>query len=122
MNCPTETLYNEGVRLSFEYWEVSQDVTAYLAQDGVTYDGELETIITQKWLASFLVGFEGWYDFRRTGLPTVIVPGPDNVNDDRVPVRFLYPDSEQTLNSENFDAAVSEIGANDINIKGWWEE
>lgn len=122
INADAETLYNEGVRLSFEYWEVPQDIAAYLAQDGVAYDGELETIITQKWLASFLVGFEGWYDFRRTGLPTVIVPGPDNVNGDRVPVRFLYPDSEQTLNSENFDAAVSEIGANDINVKGWWEE
>lgn len=122
INADAETLYNEGVRLSFEYWEVPQDIAAYLAQDGVAYDGELETIITQKWLASFLVGFEGWYDFRRTGLPSVITPGPDNVNDDRVPVRFLYPDSEQTLNSENFDAAVSEIGANDINVKGWWEE
>jgi hypothetical protein len=93
-----ETLYNEGVRLSFEYWEVEQDVTAYLAQTEVAYNGELETILTQKWLASFLEGYEGWYDFRRTGLPSVIVPGPDNVNNDAVPVRFLYPDSEQTLN------------------------
>ncbi|MEX0314891.1 MAG: SusD/RagB family nutrient-binding outer membrane lipoprotein [Allomuricauda sp.] len=116
-----ETFYNEGVRLSFEYWNVNQDVPAYLAQAGVAYDGELETIITQKWLASFLVGLEGWYDFRRTGFPSVIVPGPDNVNDDRVPVRFLYPDSEQTLNEDNYNAAVSRIGGDDINTKGWWE-
>ncbi|MEA1786536.1 SusD/RagB family nutrient-binding outer membrane lipoprotein [Arenibacter sp. GZD96] len=117
-----ETLYNEGIRLSFEYWDITQDLGAYLSQNGVAYDGQLETIITQKWLASFLVGFEGWYDFRRTGLPSFIVPGSDNVNDDRVPVRFLYPDSEQTLNSQNFEAVVSKIGGNDINIKGWWEQ
>ncbi len=116
-----ETFYNEGVRFSFEYWNVDQDVATYLAQAGVAYDGQLETIITQKWLASFLVGLEGWYDFRRTGFPSVIVPGPDNVNGDRVPVRFLYPDSEQTLNGENYQAAVSRIGGDDINTKGWWE-
>lgn len=116
-----ETLYNEGIRLSFEYWEVEQDIAAYAAQAGVAYDGQLETIITQKWLASFLVGLEGWYDFRRTGFPSVIVPGPDNVNNDAVPVRFLYPDSEQTLNGENYQAAVSAFGGDDINTKGWWE-
>lgn len=117
-----ETLYNEGVRFSFEYWDVAQDINAYLAQPEVAYDGELETIMTQKWLASFLVGYEAWYDFRRTGFPSVIVPGPDNVNNDVVPVRFLYPDSEQTLNGDNYQAAVSRIGGDDINSKGWWEE
>ncbi|MGB3151076.1 MAG: SusD/RagB family nutrient-binding outer membrane lipoprotein [Maribacter sp.] len=116
-----ETLYNEGIRLSFEYWDVEQDLATYTAQVGVTYDDQLETIITQKWLASFLVGLEGWYDFRRTGFPSVIVPGPDNINNDAVPVRFLYPDSEQTLNGDNYKAAVSTFGADNINTKGWWE-
>ncbi len=116
-----KTFYEEGVRLSFAYWGSNQDVNAYLLQPGVVYDGTLETIITQKWLASFLVGYEGWYDFRRTGLPSFITPGPDNVNNDEIPVRFLYPDSEQTLNSQNYEQAVSEIGGNTINAKGWWE-
>ena len=122
IDADAETFYNEGIRLSFEYWQVNQDIDAYLAQDGVSYDGEMETIITQKWLAGFLVGLEGWYDFRRTGFPSAITPGPDNVNNDRVPVRFLYPDSEQTLNAQNYGDAVSEIGENDINVKGWWEQ
>ncbi len=115
------TFYDMGIRLSFEYWDVAQDMDAYLLQPGVAYDGNLETIITQKWLASFMVGLEGWYDFRRTGFPSVIVPGADNVNNDQVPVRFIYPDSEQTLNPENYKEAVSAIGADDINAKGWWE-
>lgn len=116
-----EVLYNDGIRLSFENWDVEQDLATYTAQAGVAYDNQLETIITQKWLASFLVGLEGWYDFRRTGFPSVIVPGPDNVNSDAVPVRFLYPDSEQTLNGENYKAAVSAFGPDNINTKGWWE-
>ncbi len=117
-----EMFYNEGIRLSFEYWGVTQDITAYIAQEGVAYDATLETIITQKWLASFLVAHEAWYDYRRTGFPSVIVPGSDNVNNDMVPVRFLYPDTEQNLNNENYQAAVSRIGGDNINSKGWWED
>jgi len=114
--------YESGVAASFEYWSTDQDMAVYLAQAGVAYDGNLETIITQKWLASFLVGMEAWYDFRRTGFPSVIVPGPDNVNGDVVPVRFLYPDVEQSLNGDNYQQAVAALGGDDdINGAGWWE-
>lgn len=117
-----ETFYNAGVKASLEYWNTGQDVAAYLAQDGVAYDGTLATIMTQKWLASFLVGMEGWFDFRRTGLPAFIVPGQDNVNNDQVPVRFFYPDNEQTLNGDNYSAAIQALGGSDnINSQGWWE-
>ena len=117
-----KTYYENGIAASFEYWNTDQDIPSYLAQPGVAYDGNLETIITQKWLASFLVGLEGWYDFRRTGLPSVIVPGPDNVNEDQIPVRFLYPGVEQSLNGDNYQAAVAAMGGDDnINVKGWWE-
>ena len=117
-----QTYYENGIAASFEYWETEQDIPAYLSQPGVAYDGELETIITQKWLASFLVGYEAWYDFRRTGFPSVIIPGPDNVNEDEVPVRFMYPSVEQTLNGDNYESAVAAMGGDDnINVKGWWE-
>lgn len=116
-----KTYYENGVKASFEYWNVNQDMTIYLTQNGVAYDGTLETIMTQKWLSSFLVGLEAWYDYRRTGLPSFIIPGSDNVNNDIVPVRFLYPDQEQTLNTENYETAVNAMGGDDINNKGWWE-
>lgn len=116
-----ETYYENGITASFEFWNVNQDMDIYLAQNGVAYDGNLETIMTQKWLASFMVGLEAWYDFRRTGFPSFIVPGQDNVNNNQVPVRFLYPSEEQTLNPENYQNAVSTIGGDDINQKGWWE-
>ncbi len=117
-----KTYYENGVAASFEYWNTDQNIPAYLSQPGVAYDGKLETIITQKWLASFLVGYEAWYDFRRTGLPSLIIPGPDNVNEDVVPVRFMYPDVEQSLNADNYQAAVAAMGGDDnINVKGWWE-
>ena len=115
--------YEAGIRASFAYWKTTQDMEKYLAQPGVAYDGRLETIIRQKWLASFMVGLEAWYDFRRTGFPADIVPGPDNVNNNRVPVRFLYPDNEQTLNAENYKKALKAMGGtDDINTKGWWDK
>ena len=116
-----KTYYESGITASFEYWQTVQDLDAYLTQQGVAYDGQLETIMQQKWLASFMVGLEAWYDFRRTGLPSVIVPGKDNVNNDQVPVRFLYPDREQSLNADNYKQATDAIGGDNINAKGWWE-
>lgn len=116
-----QTYYENGIKASFDYWNTDQDMPAYLAQPGVTYDGQLETILKQKWLASFMVGLEAWYDFRRTGLPSIIKPGQDNVNNDMIPVRFLYPDQEQTLNATNYEQATSSLGGDNINAKGWWE-
>ena len=117
-----KTFYENGVTASFEYWNTEQDIEAYLAQPGVAYDGELETVMRQKWLASFMVGLEAWYDFRRTGLPSVITPGQDNVNNNQVPVRFLYPDREQSLNADNYQRAVDALGGDNINARGWWDE
>ncbi len=115
------TYYENGVRSTMAYWGITQaDIDTYIAQVGVTYNGTMEQIMEQKRLANLLVGMETWFDFRRTGLPT-ITPGPDNVNNDQVPVRYLYPGSEQSLNKANYDAAVSAIGGDNINAKGWWE-
>ena len=116
-----ETYYLNGISATLAYWGVSQDqIDNYLSKEGVAYNGSLEQIMEQKRLANFLVGMESWFDYRRTGLPR-ITPGPDNVNNDQVPVRYLYPDSEQSLNEANYDAATALIGGDTINSKGWWE-
>ncbi|MEL7535416.1 MAG: SusD/RagB family nutrient-binding outer membrane lipoprotein, partial [Bacteroidota bacterium] len=57
--------------------------------------------------------------WRRTGLPE-ITPGPDNVNNNQVPLRFTYPTAEQALNGDNWNAAVDRIGGDDnINAVMW---
>jgi hypothetical protein len=115
------TYYENGIRASLAYWGATpSEITTYLAQASVDFDGTLEQIMEQKRLANFMVGMESWFDFRRTGYP-MITPGPDNVNGDMVPVRYLYPGSEQALNSDNYNAAVSAIGGDNLNAKGWWE-
>lgn len=118
-----ETYYNEGIRASLSYWGVSDtDIDTYLAGPTVQYDGSLELLLTQKTIALWNVDYQGWMDYRRTGMPA-LETGPDDLNGGRYPVRFLYPSSEQTLNKANYDAAVQAMGGegDNINTPGWWE-
>ncbi|MBC6999058.1 SusD/RagB family nutrient-binding outer membrane lipoprotein [Cytophaga sp. FL35] len=131
--------YENGIRASFDYYtqrvtaggwsEIATamqatDLDAYIAQEKVVYSGateeKLEKIALQKWIALFYTGFEGWSDWRRTGMPEV-TPGPDSANDMRVPVRFQYPNSVKSTNNTNYEAAVSRQGADDINTRLWWD-
>ncbi|MDC6361834.1 MULTISPECIES: SusD/RagB family nutrient-binding outer membrane lipoprotein [Flavobacteriaceae] len=118
-----ESYYNEGIRASLSYWGVDDaDIEAYLLESEVQYDGTLELLLTQKTIALWNVDYQGWMDYRRTGMPA-LETGQDDLNGGRYPVRFLYPSSEQTLNKTNYDSAVSAMGGegDNINTKGWWE-
>ena len=131
--------YENGIRASFAYYTErvaaggwsdianamqATDLEAYVGQDAVALtaatDDNLAKIALQKWISLFYTGFEGWSDWRRTGMPEVI-PGPDAVNDGMVPVRFQYPNSVKSTNSENYNAAVQSMGTDDINTKLWWD-
>jgi len=114
--------YRNAVEASFEQYGQSTP-PGYFDQSRVSYptgDSEqaLERIGTQKWIALFYTGLEGWFNWRRTGIPD-IDPSADNVNGDQIPVRFRYPESEQSLNAENYEAAIERQGANDINTEMW---
>ncbi len=116
------TYYENGVQASFDYYN-AQRPADYFTRAAVALDGtdNLNRILTQKWLALFNNGHEAWFNVRRTGMP-YLKPGPDNFNEDRYPVRYLYPESEQATNAENYQTAVNRIGGDNINSKGWWEK
>lgn len=128
INSNAEAHYNNGITAIMNYWDVDWEPTGlssveeYLSQASVSYDGELETIINQKWLSLFMTGYEAWTDYRRTGFPSSIVPGRENLNNDKVPNRFLYPDQEYTLNNSNVIEAVARQGADNINTSLWWDQ
>lgn len=126
------TFYKNGMDANFAYWKAvvpaqyGIDVTpsaAYFTQDAIAYTGtteqKLEKIYLQRWIAMYFNGLEAWFEWRRTGSPA-IVPGPDNLNGGKVPVRYIYPLSEQSLNSTNRAEAVTRQGnTDDINTKMW---
>jgi hypothetical protein len=117
-----EALYENGVEASMAQYGQSVP-SGYLDQPGVDYPaGDQQRALTrinkQKWIALFYTGLEGWFNWRRTGVPD-IDPSVDNVNGDQIPVRFRYPESEQSLNAENYQDALDQQGPNDINTDMW---
>lgn len=114
--------YENAVRASFSYYKTAIPVD-YFTRPTISLDGsdDLTKILTQKWLSLIGNGHEAWFNIRRTGVP-ILTPGPDNLNDDRYPVRYLYPESEQAVNNANYQNAASRMGGDNINSKVWWEK
>ncbi|MGD2033625.1 MAG: SusD/RagB family nutrient-binding outer membrane lipoprotein [Bacteroidales bacterium] len=113
--------YEAGVQASFDYWGVEMPA-GYLSRNGVAYDGNLETIITQKWLALFYNDYQSFNDFKRTGYPDVIKPGP-NAQLPVYPSRYSYPSDEQALNGDNLSEALQRQwqGSDRYENRVWWE-
>lgn len=108
-----EAHYDFGVTWSILEWGGSQaDADTYLAQATVAYGTAAgdwkQKIGTQKWIAMFNNGMEGWTSWRLLDQPTLTPPDGMSMSD--IPVRFLYPVSEATLNGGSYDAAASAIG------------
>lgn len=131
-----ETYYLNGINASFAYYaerlseggyseilEVLTPDATYFAQPEIAYTGttaeKLQKIGTQKWIALFFNGMEAWFDWRRTGIPSII-PGPAAVQP-TLPVRFMYPSGVQALNSENYAAVIARQGADALATRVWWD-
>jgi hypothetical protein len=97
--------YNAGIQQSLNAWGVGAAYTNYIT--GAAYSG-LESIIRQKWIASWTAAAEAWFDYRRTGLP-VLQTGP-SAKRAALPLRFYYHfDSEIAKNTVNAEAAILKL-------------
>jgi hypothetical protein len=122
ISADAKMLYDEGVQLAFEYWQTPMP-DEYLTTGASAYgfDGanKIGQIITQKWIANIINGYEGWIEYRRTGFPA-LKPVAASLNDGLIPVRMPYPADEAALNKENFDKATATNG-NSVNTAVWWD-
>ncbi|ADV48872.1 hypothetical protein Celal_1561 [Cellulophaga algicola DSM 14237] len=117
------TYYENAIAASFEYYNTVLPVD-YMTRPEIALDGsenDITKILAQKWLSLISVGHEAWFNVRRTGIPN-LKAGPDNFNEGKYPVRYLYPESEQASNNANYQEASARIGGDNINSKGWWEK
>lgn len=99
--------YENGIKNSLTTWGVDSKYAAYIAEKNVVFNNTLTQIIDQKWIASWTVGTEAWFDFRRTGLP-VLVPGSAS-GESVLPVRFNYGNNTLSFNAANAEAAVNKL-------------
>ncbi|MEM9931790.1 MAG: SusD/RagB family nutrient-binding outer membrane lipoprotein, partial [Bacteroidota bacterium] len=101
-----QTHYNAGVQASFETWGVGDQYEAYLA-GSAAFDGTLEQLITQKWIASWTAATEAWFDYRRTGFPAL--EAGEAARRSALPLRFYYMQDELTVNESNAMEAVGRL-------------
>lgn len=111
--------YDAGVTANFEYWGVEMPADYLTAS--APFDNKPETIAKQKYIALFYIDYQGFIEFKRTGFPATIQPGPDAFYN-TYPSRFEYPSKEQALNADNYNAAVTRQGPDQITTKVWWEK
>jgi len=113
-------LYDKAVVDAFEYWSADMLID-YLSIGNASYNQEnsIAQIITQKWIANSINGYENWIEYRRTGLP-ILNQVESSLNNGLIPVRMPYPPEEAALNGVNYHLATV-INNNSINAKVWWD-
>jgi len=92
-----------------------------------TTEKNLERIITQKWIAMYPDGPEGWAEYRRTGYPKLIPVVTNNSQgtiDSNIQVRRIpYPQSEYNNNNTGVQVGISKLGGQDNGgTKLWWDK
>lgn len=123
------THYANGVRAAMEQVELydappisAAEIDAYLAANPYDPANALEQINTQYWAATFLNGYEAWFNYRRSGYPTLQpVNWPGNVTGGTIPRRARYPTTETVLNPDNYNAAVARQGPDLLTTRVWWD-
>lgn len=134
-----ETHYKEGVLNGITLWIPAwtttinpatgavNNVDAYLiAADKQflpthTFDDKMERIHLMKYYALFLVDLQQWFEYRRTGHPT-LPKGAGLRNNGVMPARMTYPVYVQSTNSANYQAAIARQGPDLISTLVWWQK
>ena len=127
--------YKKGVRASLEKWQVDQnDIDSYLSLLPIA---NKENVLSQKYLALFNQGIEGWSEIRRTGYPLFLVKKGDVIWSgvvkgtqvsypflpevgDGIPSRFIYPLKEQSTNRTKYREALERQGDDVVSTRVWW--
>lgn len=121
--------FEEGIRASMDYYHISPSaadeyikglkiLTSNDPFESNDREAILEQIITQKWLAIFPNGNEGWAEFRRTDYPRL--RNHLNNRDADIPKndfikRVSYPNDEIEYNASNLPKNVNQ------GTRVWWD-
>ena len=122
-NTPNTAQYTHNMPLDANY--INTAVATYGNQFPAVLEGQLEAIMTQKYLASYLQGrMTPYYDYRRTGYPKWKINPTSSLNSvapDKIPMRWRYPSLEYNYNSANLDEAMQRQykGNDEINQLMW---
>lgn len=116
--------YKQAITASFDQFGITDNtvIDNYLNQAQVQFNAAdyKKSIGEQKWIALFGEGLEAFAEWRRLDYPQ-LQPGPAAVLEGHIPVRFIYPGTEQSLNGENYKKAVADQGPDLLTTKLWFD-
>jgi hypothetical protein len=123
------TRYEAGIKASFAQWSLAEPSSAYLSQTGVALTasagtaGNLKQIATQRYIAMYPDGIQGWSEWRRTGHP-VLTPAPDATNSSKaIPRRYTYGTNDLVLTKDEITKAIARINGGDtMDGRVWWDK
>lgn len=116
-------LYTQAVQASLRQYRIAEnDISTYLAQPAVAFNAAnfKQSIGEQKWIALFGQGLEAFAEWRRLDYPQ-LAPAVAGVLNNQIPVRFIYPGTEQSLNKTNYKTAVTNQGVDVLTTKLWFD-
>lgn len=102
-----QTWYQNGIQASLNMWGVGGSYASYIQKSGVAYDGTLQQVMMQKYIAGFLSAQETWFDWRRTGIPSITI-GNSGYRP-HLPLRFKYDLTEININGDNANVAIDKL-------------
>lgn len=116
-------LYQQAIRASLEQYNIGNDlIVDYLNQSAVKFDPKVykKSIGEQKWIALYGQGLEAFAEWRRLDYPQ-LTPAKAGALGGKIPLRFLYPGTEQSLNGTNYQAAIAHQGSNTLLTRLWFD-
>lgn len=114
-----EEFYNEGIKASFLSLGLTEtEADDYIATVPYSAANYKQSIGIQKYISLFNNGHEAWTEARRLKHPQLQVAAASGRPN---PSRMIYPTDEKLINSENYNAAVSNMGADDYSTKIFWD-
>ncbi|MFD1141034.1 SusD/RagB family nutrient-binding outer membrane lipoprotein [Larkinella insperata] len=116
----SETLYPGGLSIS------PAAITAYLTANpfaGGSFEKQMEQIHNQFWVSMFMTNVEAYANWRRTGYPKLTPTNyAGNETGGTIPRRLRYPESEASLNTDAYTAAVQKQGPDLFTTRVWWDK
>ena len=119
--------WQDGWEKAKDYYTASSpEVTNFInyLDNEFDYNKAIETIMRQKYVATFWVGVEAWADYRRTGYPILKTNGDAAQNKQILPTRLRYPSTEAFQNAKWYNEAVNSWlgGENNMTTDVWWAD
>jgi hypothetical protein len=155
MGMTAEDAYKAGIEASMKQWGASYDAAAYLVDNspaayvdpknaannapapssvtprwdnGATNAEKIEKIVTQRWIACYPEGTEGWAEVRRSGFPKIF-PVVNNKSGGEIPAgefvkRCRFSINDEARNKAGYQKAVNDFfgGTDSHNARLWWDK